>query len=335
MATNRKVSKSHTIYDVADAAGVSYQTVSRVINASPNVSAQTRRRVLTAIERLGYRPNKSAQVLNTQRSYLLEVIALDIITDAPAIATMSYLAKARGYKLMISAIDLEDLETVLNDAGGRSVDGIIFICPTAKMSSAQFQSMCQKIPYVRMIAEFGADVPSVVLDQAGGTRAATRHLIDLGHRHIAEISGPHDNVDSITRHQGWLATLHEADLKPGPSAPGRFAVAGGYAAAEALLDSNQPFTGIISANDEMAVGAIRALNDKGLGVPDDISIVGFDDVPYAAYLHPPLTTVRQDFRLMAKHTIDYLIALVEQPDTPREQQVLVPQLIVRQSTRPL
>jgi DNA-binding LacI/PurR family transcriptional regulator len=175
----------------------------------------------------------------------------------------------------------------------------------------------------------------VVLDQQAGSQVATRHLIDLGHRHIAEISGPRDNVDSINRHEGWLTALSECGLEPGPSAPGRFTVEGGYAAAEMLLDSKQPFTAIVSANDEMALGAVRALNDQGLHVPNDISIVGFDDVHYAAYLNPPLTTIRQDFRLMAKHTIDYLIALIEKPETPREQRVIVPQLVVRNSTQPL
>jgi LacI family transcriptional regulator len=335
MTTKANLSKSYTIYDVADAAGVSYQTVSRVINDSPNVSPSTRSRVLAAIQTLGYRPNKAAQLLNTQRSHMLEVIALDLFAGAPAIDTMSYLAKERGYKVMISAIDLGDLESVLNDALDRSVDGIIFICSAARMPSARFQAMCQKIPFVRMIAEFGADVPSIVLDQKEGSRVATRHLIDLGHRQIAEISGPRDNVDSMHRHEGWLSALQECGLQPGPSAPGRFTVEGGYAAAEMLLDSKQPFTAIVSANDEMALGAVRALNDQDLRVPDDISIVGFDDVHYAAYLNPPLTTIRQDFRLMAKHTIDYVISLIENPNTPRQQHIIVPQLVVRQSTSPL
>lgn len=330
-----KTTKPYTIYDVAAAAGVSYQTVSRVINNSPNVSPETRTRVITAIHDLDYRPNRSAQVLNTHRSQLIEVIALDIFSGAPAIDTMSYLAKERGYKLMISAIDMENLETVLNDAFGRSVDGIIFICSAARIPSAYFQSLCKHIPFVRMIAEIGADVPSVALDQRYGSQLATRHLIDLGHRQIAEISGPRDNVDSAARHEGWLLALEECGLSPGPSAPGRFTVEGGYAAAEALLDSNLPFTAIVAANDEMALGAVRALSDNGLRVPEDVSIVGFDDVHYAAYLTPPLTTVRQDFRLMAKEAIDYLIALIEKPGVPLQQHLIVPQLIVRRSTRPL
>jgi LacI family transcriptional regulator len=331
--TNGKSSKRYTIYDVAEAAGVSYQTVSRVINNSPNVSGETRSRVIDAIETLQYRPNKSAQVLNTQRSHLLEVIAMDISTGAPAIDTMSYVAKQRGYKVMISAIDPEDLEPVLNDALGRSIDGIIFICSVERIPSSQFQALCQKIPFVRMIAEFGTDVPSVALDQQHGSRLATQHLIELGHRHIAEIRGPRQNVDSLARHEGWLAALKEAGLQTGPSAPGRFTVDGGYSAVESLLDSGEPFTAIVSANDEMAVGAIRALSDRGLRVPDDISIVGFDDVHYAAYITPPLTTIRQDFRLMARCTIDYLIELIEKPETPLQQHIIVPQLVIRQSTR--
>jgi DNA-binding LacI/PurR family transcriptional regulator len=330
-----KLPKRYTIYDVADAAGVSYQTVSRVINKSPNVSEETRLRVMNAIQEMEYQPNKAAQVLNTQRSYLLEVIALDLFSGAPAIDTMSYLAKERGYKVMISAIDEADLEIVLQDALGRSVDGIIFLCSSARIPSAHFRDLCQKTPFVQMIAEYGTAIPSVVLDQQYGSQLATRHLIDLGHRNIAEISGPRDNVDSKARHQGWLAALADCSLKPGPSAPGRFTVEGGYAAAEALLDGKRPFTAIVSANDEMALGAIRGLHEHGLHVPEDISIVGFDDVHFAAYTMPPLTTVRQDFRLMAKHTIDYIIELIEKPQSPLEQRVIVPQLIIRESTRAL
>jgi DNA-binding LacI/PurR family transcriptional regulator len=195
--------------------------------------------------------------------------------------------------------------------------------------------LCQKTPFVQMIAEFGTAIPSVVLDQQYGSQLATRHLIDLGHRHIAEISGPRDNVDSKARHEGWLAALVECGLNPGPSVPGRFTIEGGYAAAEDLLDSCQPFTAIVAANDEMALGAIRAMHDRGLRVPEDISIVGFDDIHFAAYTTPPLTTVRQDFRLMAKHTVDYIIELIEKPNTPLEQRVIVPQIVVRQSTRAL
>jgi DNA-binding LacI/PurR family transcriptional regulator len=304
-----------------------------VINKSPNVSEETRLRVMNAIHELEYRPNRSAQVLNTHRSSLLEVIALDVLSGAPAIDTMSYLAKERGYKIVISVIDEADLEWVIQDALGRSVDGMIFISSSARISSEGFRELCQKTPFVQMIAEYGTAVPSVVLDQQYGSQLATRHLIDLGHRHIAEIGGPHGNIDSRARHAGWLAALSECGLQPGPSAPGRFTVEGGYAAAEALLDSSQPFTGIVSANDEMALGAIRALYERGLRVPDDISIVGFDDVHLAAFTMPPLTTVRQDFRLMAKHTIDYLIELIEKPETVLEQRVIVPQLIVRESTR--
>jgi LacI family transcriptional regulator len=330
-----KLPKRYTIYDVADAAGVSYQTVSRVINKRANVSEETRLRVINAIQELEYRPNKSAQVLNTQRSYLLEVIALDIIAGAPAIDTMSYLAKEQGYKVMISAIDKEDLESVLQDALGRYVDGIIFICSSVRISSSRFRDLCQKTPFVQMIAEYGTAIPSVVLDQQYGSQLATRHLIDLGHRHIAEISGPRDNVDSKARHEGWLAALAECGLNPGPSAPGRFTIEGGYEAAGELLDAGQPFTAIVSANDEMALGAMRALHNRGLRVPEDISVVGFDDIHFAAYTTPPLTTVRQDFRLMAKHTVDYIIELIEKPDALLEQRVIVPQLVVRESTRVL
>jgi DNA-binding LacI/PurR family transcriptional regulator len=332
--TSGKSSKRSTIYDVARAAGVSYQTVSRVINDSPHVSSKTRSLVMQVIQELDYRPNKSAQVLNTQRSNLIEVIALDLSTGAPAIDTLSYTARNLGYKMMISAVHEEDLEATLNDAFGRSVDGFIFISSNNRVSSTEFQHLSHNIPFVRMIAEFGSNVPSVVYDQRLGAQLAARHIIGLGHRQIAEICGPPMTLDSLARHEGLLIALRDFGLKLGPSVGGDFSIESGYMAAEQLLDSGEAFTAVVVSNDAMALGAIHALRSRGLRVPDDISVIGFDDSNFSAYVDPPLTTVRQDFQLMAKVATEYLVSLIEKPDeTPLYQQVLAPQLIIRHSTR--
>jgi len=328
-----KPSRKSTIYDVAARAGVSYQTVSRVINNNPNVSSKTRSRIMRIIEELDYRPNRAAQVLNTQRSHTLEVIALDLFTGTPAIDTLSSTARALGYTMMISVITAEDLAKTMNEAFGRSVDGFIFILSTSNIASADLATLTREIPFVRIIAEYGTDIPSVVFDQAYGTRLVVQHLLGLGHRQIAEISGPLDTLDASLRHDSFIAVLAEDGLLPTASVCGHFSVESGYTACLDLLSSQQPFTAIVAANDSMAIGALHALREKGLRVPQDMSVVGFDDSTYAAYTYPPLTTVRQDFAVMALLATEYLVALIEKPDTPIYQQVLMPELIVRQSTR--
>jgi LacI family repressor for deo operon, udp, cdd, tsx, nupC, and nupG len=141
--------------------------------------------------------------------------------------------------------------------------------------------------------------------------------------------------DTKLRHDAWLNTLQENDIEPGPSAVGRFTIPGGYTAAKELLENHYPFTAIFSSNDRMAFGAIYALNEYGLRVPEDVSIVGYDDVEYSPYTNPPLTTVSQDFNKLGRLAAEYLLSLIEDPQTPVHQRVLLPELIIRQSTQRL
>lgn len=327
--------KRSTIYDVAKAAGVSYQTVSRVINNNPNVALKTRNRVLRAIEELDYRPNKAAQVLNTQRSHLIELIALDIFSGGPVIDTISMTAKRHGYKVIISAVRPADIAMTLDDALGRSVDGFLFIVTSMSITSVELAELCQDVPFVRMIDAQESSAPSVIYDQRYGAQVATQHLIDLGHRHIAHIVGQEGNADAAARYDGWLATLRLNGLLPGPTANGNFTVPAGYEAACNLLASGEPFTAIFAGNDEMAIGAIAALRANGLRMPDDVSLVGFDDSPVSAYIDPPLTTLRQDWQAMARLSTEYLIERIEKPDTPIYQRILMPEFMIRHSTRPI
>jgi LacI family transcriptional regulator len=320
---------------VAKAAGVSYQTVSRVINNNPNVALKTRNRVLRAIEELDYRPNKAAQVLNTQRSHLIELIALDIFSGGPVIDTISMTAKRHGYKVIISAVRPADIAMTLDDALGRSVDGFLFIVTSMSITSVELAELCQDVPFVRMIDAQESSAPSVIYDQRYGAQVATQHLIDLGHRHIAHIVGQEGNADAAARYDGWLATLRLNGLLPGPTANGNFTVPAGYEAACNLLASGEPFTAIFAGNDEMAIGAIAALRANGLRMPDDVSLVGFDDSPVSAYIDPPLTTLRQDWQAMARLSTEYLIERIEKPDTPIYQRILMPEFMIRHSTRPI
>ena len=180
----------------------------------------------------------------------------------------------------------------------------------------------------------GSRVPSVIIDQHYGTEQAVRHLIDLGHKRIAEISGPADPgwVDARLRHAGYLDTLATHGLKPGPVASGDWTAASGAEAAERLLGEGAPFTAIVAGNDQMALGAIHELRRAGKRVPEDVSVVGYDDTPEAPYYDPPLTTVRQDFEALGQQSVDYLLGLIDVPETPMQQRVLSPTLVVRAST---
>lgn len=325
-------SKRPTVRDVARHAGVSYQTVSRVINNDVHVSAATRERVMGSISELGFRPNRAAQIMQTERSHTIEAVIFYRGFNR-FLFEMAHTAHVLGYHFSISAISENEFISSLESASSRFVDGLLLIpLNPLDISYQDLQRLTDGIPLVQIGAPLGANIPSVIYAQALGTRLATQHLIDLGHRQIAEISGPLLNYDGRDRHSGWLDTLHENGLKAGRSIEGDWTLEGGYQAMHQLLDGGTDFTAVVIGNDSMALGANTALRERGCRIPDDVSIVGFDDIPEAAHFVPPLTTVRQDFNLLGKVAVEYLVRLIEQPDTPIQQTVLHPRLIVRGST---
>lgn len=334
--TLRKVEmkpKRPTLRDVARFAGVSYQTVSRVINDSAHVSPATRKRVLKAIKTLGYRPNRAAQILQTERSNTLEII-MTYFGFNLFLYNMARTAHQLGYHLNISAITSDEFVKTIEGAASRLIDGLILIPFISVVDNYdELVKLADGIPFVQIGAPLGANLPSVIYDQAQGARLATQHLIGLGHRQIAEISGPLLNYDAYDRHMGWSATLKDHDIPLGPSEEGDFTIEGGYQAMHHLLDNGSGFTAVFIGNDSMAIGARTALRERGLRVPDDISIIGFDDIPVSAHLVPGLTTIRQDFGLIGQLAVEYIIGLIENPDTPVYQRVLLPKLIIRGSTR--
>jgi LacI family transcriptional regulator len=330
-----------TLHDVARMCGVSYQTVSRVINDSPDVSAKTRRLVLKAIQSLGYHPNQLARSLKTRRSFILEVITFGVETYIPRelIITMGRAAIEHGYSLIFTDIPSDDPQEesrLLAHLNSGLIDGAII---TAPVKSQLFENLSADPPYLPILQirnPRGSAAPSVCIDQYHGSQLATRHLLDLGHRTIAEISGPLYYHEALTRHAAFLETLQAAGLTPAAVVEAsEWMPPEGYLAAKELLERGATFTGLIIANDYLALGAIRALNERGLRIPQDVSIVGFDDAPDSAYYIPPLTTVKQDYDALGHQSIHYLVELIKDPDTPAHQRVLMPQLIVRQSTLPL
>jgi DNA-binding LacI/PurR family transcriptional regulator len=333
-------SKRITLDDVAQLAGVSSQTVSRVVNNHRYVSEDTRRRVMDAIRKLDYRPNRAARNLVTRRSCMLGIITFGLHHFGPAqmVNNVERTAKERGYGVNFSTINTmapDEIHAAIENLGGRAVDGLVLVTPTVGVSYEALVRICGDIPFVQIDTELGAQVPSVVIDQRHGSHLVAQHLINLGHSQICEISGPLDWFGAQARHESWQETLLAAGLEPGLSVAGDWTARGGYEAGRRLLDHRVRFTGLVVANDQMALGAIRALREQGWRVPEDVSVVGFDDIPEAAFFDPPLTTVRQNFAALGEQSVDYLVALIDNPETPIHQRVLYTRLIERQSARQL
>lgn len=330
--------KKATIRDVAERADVSPQTVSRVINGYTHVSKKARLRVQRAIEELNYRPNRAAQSLVTRQSRILAVITFGATHYGPAqmVANVQTEARARGYNLILSNLnstEKDEIRKAMESIGGSLVDGLVFITPVEGASYADLAALCRGVPYVQIDVELGVQQPSVVIDQRAGYRLATEHLISLGHQQIAHISGPLNWFGARARLSAWRAIMEANGYDASLTVEGDWTPAGGYRATMQLIESGQPFTALAVGNDHMAMGALHALRQRGIRVPDDVSVVGFDDIPEAAYFAPPLTTVRQDFGALGKQSVEYLVSLINKPETAPHQRVLMPQLIVRESTR--
>ncbi len=329
--------KQATLADVALASGVSHQTVSRVVNNHPNVSNKTRQRVLESIQELGYRPNRAAKGLATSKTGVIGIISFGTNYFGPGqmFTEIERAVRGRGYGLAlrnIDALSARQLQAAIDDLASHPVDGIVINAPFFNLDPVQLLSLRRPLPVVMTDVPRHAKLPSVVLDQTEGLKLATQHLIALGHQRIAEISGPLNWYSAVERHKAWVTTVNEAGLVLGPSGVGDWTALGGYRAAQQILTTAEPFTGLVIGNDQMALGAMRALREHGLKVPEDVSVVGFDDIPEASFFEPPLTTVRQDFLAMGQQTVDYLLALILQPNTPHHQRTLYPQLIERLST---
>jgi DNA-binding LacI/PurR family transcriptional regulator len=247
-------------------------------------------------------------------------------------------AKIAGYDLIfsnVSATTMNGLRAAITSIRRWQVDGILLITPVIDMGDDTIASVNTGIPMVQINGQLGAPTPSVLVEQRYGSRLITRHLIELGHRSICEISGPLNWFDAIERHESWEATLREAGLEAGVSIEGDWTAASGYRAARTLLETDSNFTALVVGNDQMALGAQRALHEYGFRVPQDVALVGFDDIPEAPFFEPPLTTIRQDFGALGKRGIDYLVERIQNPDLPVEQQIIYPELILRASTAPL
>ncbi len=320
--------------DVARLAGVSHQTVSRVLNGHPNVREQTRLRVRAAIEQLGYRPNRAARALATGRSQLIGVVAQNSTLFGPSslLAAFELAAAARGFVVSVRRVRVLDrgsiAEAVDHHLEQRAA-GIVVIAPTAAADEA-LAAVPPDIPLVAVDGDPARGDTLVTVDQRAGARLATRHLLDAGHRTVWHVSGPSEWFDAADRERGWRRTLEEAGAEVPPVSPADWSAASGYRAG--LILARMPeVTAVFAANDHLALGILRAMSERGRAVPGDVSVVGFDDVPEAAYFIPPLTTVRPDFATVATETLDVLLSCMSGEPAASTRRTITPTLVERDS----
>ena len=323
--------------DVAKLARVSHQTVSRVLHDSPNVKGDTRERVLAAIRQLNYRPNSVAQALVTGRSRVIGVVSLDTVHYGPASTLLGIEEAAHnaGYAVSITSMRSRSRTSVLDAVQllrDQAVDGVVIIAPHIAAVEA-LRRLPPNVPMVAVGAGSTQDVPVVAVDQIGGAKAATQHLLDLGHRTVWHLAGPADWLEAEQRITGWQTALKEAGATLPPVLRGDWSAHSGYELGRQLLDKPEA-TAVFVANDQMALGLLRRLHEVNRDKPRQISIVGFDDIPEAGYFTPPLTTVRQDFPEVGRRCIHLLLGQIEGSVKSKDQEhILVPiQLILRQST---
>jgi DNA-binding LacI/PurR family transcriptional regulator len=333
-------SRPAVMTDVARLAGVSAQTVSRVLNDHPHVAEETRTRVLAAMDKLGYRRNLTARALVTRRTDTIGVIAFDTGLHGPAstLFSLEQAARERGYHVHVATVpDLSEagFTEAVERLREHSVSGVVVLAPQ-RAAVRVMAGLPADLPAVAVEGGAAPGITSVVIDQAGGAVAATRHLVDLGHRRIGHVTGREDWIESAARLSGWQQTMAAAGLAADTVLPGDWSARSGYEAGLALLSAGVPVTGVFVANDHMALGMIRALAEGGVRIPEDVSVVGFDDIAEAGYLRPPLTTVRQEFAEVGRRCVDLLLQRIEDPDwSSGEDAVVVPAaLVVRASTAP-
>ena len=326
-----------SIRDVARAAGVSRQTVSRVINSHPSLRPETRDRVLAAIDELQYRPNRVARALGASRSHTIGVLAYHRSQYGPSAAILGIEAAAQAAGYVVNTINLtsntpDSIREALELQLAHQVDGLVIVAPQTRILR-EIDDADLDLPYVLLHARERDDPHALFVDQTAGARAITRHLIDLGHRDIYHLAGPRDWIEAEARMQGFLYELDEADLPVTAPVLGDWTADFGYFAGRELARTAD-FTAVFAGNDQMALGVLHALRDSGLDVPGQVSVVGFDDIPEAAHFWPPLTTVRQDYLELGRQCVARLLRAGDQ-EVIELNAPLAPQLVVRQSTGPV
>ncbi|MFC9618801.1 LacI family DNA-binding transcriptional regulator [Streptomyces sp. NPDC056930] len=321
--------------DVARVAGVSSQTVSRVSNGFPGVNEETRQRVLAAMKELGYRPNSAARALKRGDFRTIGVITFTLSTTGnmrtlEAIATS---AAQEGYSVTLLPVAVptqDEVRGAFSRLGELAVDAVIVIMEVHLLDSASL-SLPPHVKIVVADSDAGDRYAVVDTDQAGGTRDAVLHLLDLGHHTVWHLAGPETSYAAQRRTDAWRRTLEEAGRVPPPLVRGDWSAESGYRAGLHLAEQAD-CTAVFAANDQMALGLLRALDERGRKVPQDVSVIGFDDIPESGSFLPPLTTVHQDFAEVGRRCVESALRQVRQGEAERGTTLVPTRLVVRDST---
>ena len=327
--------RNATMFDVARLAGVSHQTVSRVLNQHPNVREATRERVREAARQLRYRPNVAARVMANRKSRTVGLLTTGSPDYGPSSTVLGFTSAARlaGYGVTVATTvesDPESMRASVDVLLGQQVEAVVVVAARTRMLVG-LDGNDFGVPVILVEPTAQTSIPSVSIDQYAGAVLAVEHLIGLGHCDIVHIAGPGDSMDATERVRAWRDTMAEHSLVARPVLEGDWSPASGYRLGTQVAESGPPFTAIFSANDQMALGCLHALRQHALPVPDAVSVIGFDDIPEAEHFQPPLTTMRQDFTQLGEDIMALVLTTLsdESPVTGRH----VPELIIRESTR--
>lgn len=326
-----------SLADVARLAGVSTQTVSRVSSGAPNVREETREKVLQAMRQLGYAPNRAAQALRRGSFRTIGVLTQQIQRTGEALTTAGVLEAATeaGYAVNLVQVarpDHEDLHRASVRLAHQNIDGLVVV--QAGTAGPEQFSLPPGLPVAVSDSALVGHYPSASADQVQGVRDAVDHLLALGHRTIHHVTGPQGSQSALIRRATWARRLQEEGLTPPEPVPGEWSPAAGYAAGQRLA-ADPEVTAVFCANDELALGLIRAMHENGRRVPQDVSVVGFDGLALGEFSFPPLTTVRLDFRRHGREMVGLILEQVDNGPTDGSRSIVIPaELVVRGSTAP-
>ena len=323
--------------DVARLAGVSAQTVSRVAAGSEHVRPDTRERVLRAMNQLGYSPNRAAQALRRGSFKTIGVLTQQIQRTGEALTTAGVLEAATAVDYAVNLVQVEhpasdDLREAVYRLSHQAIDGLVVV--QAGRAGREQLVLPPSMPVAVSDSTLVDYYPSASADQVGGVRDAVGHLLGLGHRTVYHVCGPGDSQSSLIRRATWARCLQEAGRKVPEPVPGDWEAAAGYEAG-LRLSTDPEATAVFCANDELALGLIRAMHEQGRRVPQDVSVVGFDGLAVGEYSFPPLTTVRQDFKRHGREMVGLVLEQAASGELDHSRSIIIPtELIVRGSTAP-
>jgi len=337
-----------TIYEVAKRAGVSRQTVSRVINNRPDVADGTRERILQIINEIEYRPSAIARSLSKQRTYNFGLLTAGLEFMGPS-TTLSGIAKKAeelDYGLYLKELpkfSANNIQPIIDWFLARQVDGIIWAAPEIGDNREWVQEFIKnlRVPIIFLTSEERTNISIVTIDNYYGARLATEHLLSVGRRHIGHISGPMDWWESRQRYQGWADALRDVGIEPDDRmvASGNWSSKSGKKAFSQLLSTFPEVDAVFSSNDQMALSVLSSACDENLKIPEELSIVGFDGIPESEFFSPSLTTVYQNLIELGCVAVQELARMVEAQNAEEDQikpiyLKLKPELIIRESSVP-